>query len=190
MAVRRKSTTLILVGVLVFLLGGVAVLLVLTRGAKKPAQVATQPAAAQPVTSVGSGSQVTNIGAASLHIPSGDVALALQLSSTEAVGGYPVVGDSLDIFGSFKSQPAHSTLTAPLAKLVESNVKVLAINEPAPSVSTGSTVVVVAVTPAEAEGLIYLTTYESIYTTLVTPTFEAPATTPGRSQANILSGVA
>ncbi|MGH9070079.1 MAG: RcpC/CpaB family pilus assembly protein [Acidimicrobiales bacterium] len=190
MAVRRKSTTLILVGVLVFLLAGVAVLLVLTRNTTNTTpKVATTPVASQPVASTGNGTATVDIGAKSLNIPSGDVALALSLSSTQAVGGYPVVGDKLDIFGTFKSQPSHTNQTVPLAKLVVSNVKVLAINEPAPSTTISSTVVVVAVTPSVAEGLIYLTTYEGIYTTLVTPSFEAPAATPGRSATNILSGV-
>lgn len=189
MAVRRKSSTLILVGVLVFLLGGVGVLVVLTRGTHTTTQVATQPPAkTAPAASTGTASVVVPIGAASLHIPTGMVALDLQLGSTQAVGGYPVVGNELDIYGVFKNdQPANTPLRTPLAKLVLSNVKVLAIEEAPPSASPASTSVVLAVTPAQAEGLIYLTTFESIYTTLVTPAYEAPVSTPGRAPSNILA---
>lgn len=189
MAVRRKSTTLILVGVLVFLLGGVGVLIVLARGTHNTTQVATKPPAqTAPVASTGSAAVTVPIGAASLHIPAGMVALALQLGSTQAVGGYPVAGNELDIYGVFKStQPANTSLRIPLAKLVLSNVKVLAIQEPPPSDSPGSTSVILAVTPAQAEGLIYLTTFESIYTTLVTPAYETPVSTPGRGPSNILA---
>ncbi len=188
MAVRRKSTTLILVGVLVFILGGIGVLIALTRGTNKPSTVATQPApATAPVASNGSGSPGTPIGAASLHIPTGMVAVALSLNSTQAVDGYPVVGDKLDIYGTFKNQPAHTSLAAPLAKLVLGNVKVLAVQEPAPSTTGGSAELVLAVTPSQAEALIYLTSSAAIYTALVPPGTTSIPSTPGHNASNILA---
>jgi Flp pilus assembly protein CpaB len=188
-AVRRKSTTLILVGVLVFLLGGAGVLIALTRGTNKPSTVATQPAGTStgPVASNENGSPGTPIGAASLHIPTGMVAVSMSLNSTQAVDGYPVAGDELDIFGVFKNQPAHTSLTPPLAKLVLANVKVLAIQEPAPSTTGGSAELVLALTPSQAESLIFLTTSEAVYTALVPPGTTSIPATPGHDSSNILA---
>lgn len=187
MAVRRKSTTLILVGVLVFILGGVGVLVVLTRGnSPKPSTVATQPTAGAPAPASSTSGNVA-IGASSLKIPSGDVAVSIGLTSTEAVGGFPIAGDRLDIYATLKGQAGHISLPAPLAKLVLSNVEVLSIQEPIPSSSPASTVVELAVTPAQAEGLIYLTTFEGLYTALVPPGSSSSPVTPGRSASNILA---
>lgn len=189
---RRRSTLLILVGAIVFVIGGGGVLFVVSRSGHPQTRVVAQgpaaaPAASTPAVSTGAGATSTPIGAASLHIPAGMVAVAVQVGSIPAVNGYPVAGDKVDVFGQFtKTQPSGTPLKVPFVQLELNNVTVLAVHEPAPSTTPGTTAMVLAVSPASAERLIYLETYQGLYTALV-PAHQPAATTPGRGAANILS---
>lgn len=189
---RRRSTLLIAVGATVFVLGGGGALFVLSHSRHPQTRVVAQatppaPAAGTATASTGTGVTSTPIGAASLHIPAGMVAVAVQVGSIPAVNGYPVAGDKVDVFGQFtKTQPSGTPLKVPFVQLELNNVTVLAVHEPAPSTTAGTTAMVLAVSPASAERLIYLETYEGLYTALV-PAHQPAATTPGRGAANILA---
>lgn len=193
----RRSNVIILVGLLVFLIGGAGVLIVMGRGGQAaPSHLAAQAPAAAPQTAAAPTASATTasgtstpIGATSLHIPAGLVAVSVQVSALAGVNGYPVPGDQVDLFGTFqKVQPTGVALKVPFIKLMVPNVTVLAVNEPAPASSaTGATsVLTVAVSPSNAERLIYGASFESLYAALV-PAHEAPAATPGRDSQSILA---
>ena len=121
----------------------------------------------------------TKIG--TLTIPEGKTALALKMGHLNGLAGFVQAGDRVDIFGSIKRPPCNCPKEEQ-SRLVLQNIEVL--NVSAPTVAPGqpadaSSVFVVAVTPAEAEGLVYLTTFQDLYFSLV-PREQAPVPpTPG-----------
>ncbi|MGH9069545.1 MAG: RcpC/CpaB family pilus assembly protein [Acidimicrobiales bacterium] len=186
----RRSSVLVLVGLVVFVIGAAGALFLSRSGGGHPTRVI---AAAPPTTTTlarpaaGSGAAAAPPGAASLHIPPGQVAVAVQMGTTAAVGGYPATGDRVDVLGAFsKDQPAGTPLKVPLVKLVLADVKVLAVHGPLPSASPGTTVLVLAVSPAQAEKVVYLASFEHLYTALA-PAHQPAPTTGGASGANVLA---
>lgn len=191
---RRRSNVFIAIGAVVFLVGGSGALLILSRGSHAAAQAPAAASSNKAVTVVTTpqvanpgGAPSTPIGAAALHIPSGMVAVAVQLGSIPAVGGYPAPGDFVDVYGQFtKTQPSGTAQKLPMVQLELANVQVLAVHQAPPSTTPTTAVMVLAVSPASAERLIYLTSFESLYTALV-PAHSPVPLTPGRGAANILA---
>lgn len=120
-----------------------------------------------------------------LKIPDGKTALAIGMDYMPGVAGFAQAGDRVDIFGVSKEVGEGGA-----ARLVLQGTEVLRVS--APTVAAGanggkSAVFVLAVTPPEAEQVIYLSTFQSIYFSLV-PRDQAPVPgTPGSGQPDALT---
>jgi Flp pilus assembly protein CpaB len=123
-----------------------------------------------------------------LNIPDGKTALALQLGWVQGVGGFVGSGDRIDIFGVVKEGPG-----APSAKLIMQNTEVLNVNVSGQTAAAGQPIsgdtrpiFLLAVTPQEAERLVYLTSFQQLYFSLVSKDAPAVGATPGSSAADAL----
>lgn len=130
----------------------------------------------QPQTSIGT-----------LQIPEGKTALALQLGYIPGVAGFVRAGDKIDIFGVNKAGGQEK------AQLVMQNTEVLSVSSPA--VAAGqpadiSPIFLLAVTPPEAEKLVYLSTFQGLYFSLVRKDQAPVPGTPGVGQPNALTPLA
>jgi len=118
-------------------------------------------------------------------IPPGKRALALELQPVAGIAGFAGAGDRIDVYG-----VARGERTPAGVRLVLQGVEVLNVNGaglPAAQGQPGgpNLVYLLAVTPAEAERLIYLNEFEKLYFDLV-PKGEGPVTTPGAGPAGAL----
>ena len=121
-------------------------------------------------------------------IPPGKRALALELGPVAGVAGYAGAGDKIDVYGVAKGETTPAGV-----RLVLQGVEVLKVNGAGLAASPGqpgspNLVYLLAVTPAEAERLIYLNEFEKLYFDLI-PKDEAPVKTPGAGPAGALAAV-
>jgi Flp pilus assembly protein CpaB len=124
----------------------------------------------------------------SLRIPPGKTALALQMQSVQGLAGFAGAGDKIDVFGLEK--PGGGT-PAGGARLVLQGIEVINVNgtaaAPNPGQPGGSTLVfLLAVTPQQAERLIYLSSFEQLYFSLVPKDQQPVAATPGSGPGDAL----
>ena len=122
-------------------------------------------------------------------IPPGKRALALQLAPLPAVAGFAGAGDHVDVYGVTKGQDG----AVPAVHLVLQSIEVLSVNGTGlPSAQGQPTgpdfVYLLAVTPTEAERLIYLSEFEKLYFDLVAKG-EPPVATPGAGPAQALQAL-
>jgi Flp pilus assembly protein CpaB len=127
----------------------------------------------------------TRIG--NLHIPRGKTALALQMTNVPGVAGFAGAGDRINVYGAFENGGDD----AARAQLVMQGVEVLKVNgttlAPAQGEPEGADLVfLVAVSPAEAERLVYLMTFEKLYFSLVPKDQPPVPPTPGFGAADAL----
>ncbi|MFN2606741.1 MAG: Flp pilus assembly protein CpaB, partial [Acidimicrobiales bacterium] len=146
-------------------------------GAIAPGSFITTDMFAAPQTRIGS-----------VVIPPGMRALTLELSPVPGVSGFVGAGDRIDVYG-----VANTDSAPPSVRLVLQGVQVLNVNGSGLPSAQGqpggpNLVYLLAVTPAEAERLIYLNEYDKLYFDLV-PTGEGAVTTPGATPTNAFSGV-
>ncbi len=132
----------------------------------------------------------TRIG--TLKIPDGKTALALELANVPGVAGFAGAGDRINVYAVVKSSP--DTAGAPSTKLIMQNTEVLNVNgttlAAAPGQPGGTGLVyLLAVSPAEAERLVYLTSFESLYFSLVSKDQPAVGETPGSSNLDALKAL-
>jgi hypothetical protein len=115
-----------------------------------------------------------------VKIPAGKEAVSISLPAVQGMAGYAKVDDRVNVYGTFKDhQPNASVKGPPLAKLILSNVQVLGV------VNGGTTVnYILAVSPVEAEQVIYLASFEGIWLTLTRDGAPSVGGTPGRNAAN------
>lgn len=118
-------------------------------------------------------------------IPPGKRALALELNPVAGVAGFAGAGDKIDVYG------VASENGSPTVRLVLQGIDVLNVNGaglPAAQGQPGSPnlIYLLAVTPVEAERLIYLNEFEKLYFDLV-PKGEGPVRTPGAGAAGALA---
>lgn len=118
-------------------------------------------------------------------IPPGKRALALELNPVAGVAGFAGAGDKIDVYG------VASENGTPTVRLVLQGIDVLNVNGaglPAAQGQPGSPnlIYLLAVTPVEAERLIYLNEFEKLYFDLV-PKGEGPVRTPGAGAAGALA---
>lgn len=130
----------------------------------------------------------TRIG--TLKIPDGKTALAVQLANVPGVAGFAGAGDRINIYGVVKagSDPKNP---AGMAHLIMQNTEVLNVNGATLAAAQGQPggaglLYLLAVSPAEAERLIYLSTFESLYFSLVSKDAAPVGATPGSSIADAL----
>jgi Flp pilus assembly protein CpaB len=122
-------------------------------------------------------------------IPPGKRALALELAPLPAVAGVARAGDHVDVYGVTKGEDGN----APGVHLVLQSVEVLSVNGTGLPSAQGQPngpdfVYLLAVTPAEAERLIYLSEFEKLYFDLVAKG-EPPVATPGAGPAQALQAL-
>ncbi|HEV2761266.1 MAG TPA: Flp pilus assembly protein CpaB [Acidimicrobiales bacterium] len=119
-------------------------------------------------------------------IPAGKRALALEMPPMAGVAGFVGAGDRIDVYGVVKGDPG-----PPSVRLVLQGVDVLSVNGaglPAAQGQPGSPnlIYLLAVTPPDAERLIFLDEFEKLYFDLV-PKGEGPVKTPGTGPAGALA---
>lgn len=126
----------------------------------------------------------THIG--TVVIPAGKRALALEIAPLPGVAGFVGAGDKVDVYGIAKTPDG-----AGQVRLVLQGVDVLNVNGtglPAVQGQVGSPnmIYLLAVTPVEAERLIYLNEFERLYLDLV-PKGEGAVKTPGAGPSSALA---
>jgi Flp pilus assembly protein CpaB len=122
----------------------------------------------------------TRIG--TLKIPDGKTALALEMANVPGVAGFAGAGDRINVYGVVKSNP--EAAGAPSVKLIMQNTEVLNVNGTTLVASAGQPggvglVYLLAVSPVEAERLVFLTSFEKLYFSLVSKDAPAIGDTPG-----------
>ena len=130
----------------------------------------------------------TRIG--TLKIPDGKTAIALQLANLPGVAGFAGAGDRVNVYGVVKAG-SDPKLPAGMAHLIMQNTEVLNVNGttlPAVQGQPGGAglLYLLAVSPAEAERLIYLSTFESLYFSLVSKDAPPVPGTPGSTITDAL----
>ena len=127
----------------------------------------------------------TRIG--TVQIPAGKRALALELDAVPGVAGFVGAGDLVDIYSVSGGEGGN-----PGVKLVLQGAEVLNVNgaglPAAQGQPGGSFVYLLAVTPQEAERLIYLTEFEKLYFDLI-PKGEGSVSTPGAGPSQALQAL-
>ena len=96
-------------------------------------------------------------------------------------GGYASL---INVYATVKNGPSNAKLKQPIAKLVLSKVRVIDVKAPAPGAETNTTFLL-ALSAKNAEQVIFLARYESLWFTLVKPNAK-PAKTTGRGYDNLL----
>ena len=115
-----------------------------------------------------------------VKIPDGKTAVALQLGNVPGVAGFAGAGDKIDIYGVVKNAPGKGQAT----HLIMQGVDVLNVNGATLAPNAGQPggqglVYLLAVTPAQAEHLVYLTSFEQLYFSLLPKTGTPNVQTPG-----------
>ena len=175
---RNRSTALIAIGAAVFVVGAALTFLAVRDDDSKvqasaPAAQSGQPAASQPAAPT----------AATVKVPEGKEAVAIQIPGVPGLAGFAKVGDLVNVYGTFKEhQPIAAVKGAPLAKLILANVEVLSVTGPAPGAEANTATYLLAVNPGDAEKVVYLATFEGIWMSLAPA--GAPVATPGRNAQN------
>jgi Flp pilus assembly protein CpaB len=179
---RSRSTTMIATGVAMFVFAAALAVLAMRGGDDNSDKTAAKASKDAPTVTIRQAAETTPTPAVTpVKIPNGKEALELQLSAVQGLAGYANVGDRVNVYGTFKDkQPNASVKGPPLAKLVLSNVEVLSV------VNGGSNVTyMLAVNPNEAEQLIYLSSFEGIWLTLVRDGAPVVGGTPGHNAGNV-----
>jgi Flp pilus assembly protein CpaB len=125
-----------------------------------------------------------------VDIPAGKEALAVQLANVPGVAGFAGAGDKIDVYGIAKDPKTQTGI----ARRVMTGVDVLKVNGttlvPTQGQPGGAGLVfLVAVTPEQAERIVYLTTLEQLYFALVPKAHPPTAPTPGTNPATVLNPV-
>jgi Flp pilus assembly protein CpaB len=165
------------------MVGSLLLFLVVGRGGKSSSTTtATQHVATAPVvtTTVAPGSVVfpatppTTI--IQFKIPANETGVALPMDYFAGGGGFVRPGDSINIYEVTNKDCATPAAMATV-KLIQSNVKVLEVLGAAPATTGTPSAYLLALTPQEAEKVIFGAKFESLYLTLTTDATPPQATT-------------
>jgi Flp pilus assembly protein CpaB len=131
----------------------------------------------------------TRIG--TVKIPSGRTALALEMENVAGVAGFAGAGDKINVYGVAEADDAG---TQRAVRLILSAVEVLNVNGVTLTAEPGKPgaerlIFLLAVAPAEAERLIYLSKFEQLYFSLVPKDQSGAVTTPGAGPATALKAL-
>ena len=178
---RSRSTRLIALGVAMFVFAGALAVLAMRGGDDNSDNTAATSSDAPSVTIRQAAETTQTPAVTALKIPAGKEALELQMAAVQGLAGFTKAGDRVNVYGTFKDkQPNSAVKGPPLAKLMLSNVEVLS------AVNNGANVTyILAVNPNEAEQLIYLSSFEGIWMTLVRDGAPVVGGTPGRNASNV-----
>ena len=152
------------------------------------------------VQAFGEDSQITSGGLQALKrgydLPDGYEAVAVKLSFPQGVAGYVTAGDKVNLYGVFTGGVASEGNT-PRAELLLTNVQVLDTNltvpangvqQDATARSGGSDIVyLLAVKTTDAEKIIYSTSFQGLYATLVNSDAAPSGPSTGQDGESILS---
>ncbi len=178
---RNRSTPLIAIGAAVFVVGAALTFLVVRDG-----EDSKVTAAAPAASSVAAAAQPAAAVPAAVKVPPGKEAVAIQVPTIPGLAGYAMVDDEVNVYGTFKErQPISAAKGPPLAKLVLSGARVLAVTAPPAGAEGGNTTYLLAVNPGDAERVIYLASFEGIWMSLSADGAPALQPTPGRNAQNI-----
>ena len=182
---RNRSSLLIAIGAAVFVVG-TALAFIGVRSHNHSKSPTVQATANAPALS-----NTTNAAASTalptFDIPKDKMAVAVQLPTVPGVAGFVKAHDKVDLFGLVKagSPPPKAGLTPPpAAKLILSNVEVLYVSATQVGQNATNTpatlTFVLALSPADAEQVVYFQSFESLYMSLARAD-QGILTTPGRS---------
>lgn len=181
---RNRSTALIGVGAAVFVVGAALTFLLVRDDGDEKKVSASAPAAQSAVQTAAPAAAAPT--AATVDVPDGKEAVAVQVPTVPGLGGYAKIGDRVNVYGTFKDRQPNSTAKgAPVAKLVIPDADVLAVTGPAVGAEVGNTTYLLAVNPGGAEQVIYLASFEGIWLSLTPESAPAITGTPGRNAQNI-----
>lgn len=132
-----------------------------------------------------------------INIPKDKQALAIQLGTVPGAGGFAAVGDKIDIYGvtpnALGGIPAQGGIQV---HLVMQGIEVLRVDNATqlPSAAQGApsgtaVVYLLAVSPQQAEQLIYLSTFQALYFALVSKDSTPVGPTAGAGAATRLTPV-
>ena len=180
---RNRSTALIAIGAAVFVVGA-ALTFLIVRDDDGSKVTASAPAAAS--TAAAAPAAGAAAVPAPVKVPSGKEAVAIQVPTIPGLAGYARVDDVVNVYGTFKDhQPNAAVKGPPLAKLVLSGAKVLAVTAPPAGAEAGNTTYLLAVNPGDAEKVVYLASYEGIWMSLSPEGAPNIGPTPGANAQNI-----
>ena len=183
---RSRSTALIAIGAAVFVVGAALTLLAVRGGDDGKVRTSNAPAGAVTPAANQVAAAAGQVAAATVKIPDGKEAVAVQVPKVPGLGGYTEVGDRVNVYGTFKDrQPAAAVKGTPLVKLILSNVEVLAVTATPAAAEGGSATYVLALSPEEAEKVIYLSSFEGIWLSLVKDGAPPVGSTPGRNAQSV-----
>jgi Flp pilus assembly protein CpaB len=180
-----KSSRIITIGIAVFVIGGALLFLVLRHNGSSPSQKASSTAPTTTTTLPGA----VNVAATPVPtsfqftIPTGDSAVAVSMSYFPAIGGYVKAGDVVNAYSVIKTgcTPSAGAVVGAAGQgvhLLLSNVKVLEVIGSPPASAGQPASFLLALTPAQAEEIIYAESFESLYFTLTTGTAPSAANVP------------
>jgi Flp pilus assembly protein CpaB len=174
---RPQSTRTLLIGMAVLIVGAGLVFVVMNgSGSKKTTNPAANTNSATPTTRPAP--VVTQSTPASVVIPNGMQAVAIQAPFTQGLAGYARPGDQVDVYATVEKGPARPGVGPPFAKLLQQHVAVLAISAPPSEAGTGNATYLLALLPDAAEQVIFFAKFESVWLTLV-PKDQKPVVTTG-----------
>lgn len=136
--------------------------------------------------------QTTQTRIGTLKIPDGKTALAVELGNVPGIAGFAGAGDRINVYGVVKASPEAAGASS--VKLIMQNTEVLNVNGTTLAAAQGQPggtglVYLLAVSPTEAERLVYLTSFESLYFSLVSKDAPTVGDTPGASVADALKAL-
>jgi Flp pilus assembly protein CpaB len=182
----KRSTRVLTLGLAVFVAGTALTFIGLRSGDAKPAPAAKQAAA--PITTAAApvkGAPVAQAPSPVTLLPDGMEAVAVQLPYVPGVAGYVRAGDLINVYATIKNGPTQGKLkNQPLAKLTLTNVRVVDVRAPLQG-TEGNVTFLLALSAKDAEQVVFLSRYESLWFTLVKPKAK-PASTTGRAYTNVL----
>jgi len=128
----------------------------------------------------------TRIG--TITIPEGKTALAVALENVPGVAGFAGAGDKINIYGLIRPEFAPPSGTA---KLIMQNIEVLNVNGATLAGAAGTPngtglVYLLAVSPAEGEQLVYLTSFQKLYFALAAKDQQPVGSTPGQNASQAI----
>jgi Flp pilus assembly protein CpaB len=158
---KKRSTILVAVGAGVFMVGtGLAALATRDTGGSNNHAARTDTPVTAPAPA---GAVKTAAGATTFVIPADHQAMAVQVPFVQGLAGYAKAGDLVNVYGEYRTQPPTAAPEDPVAKLVLQKVKVLAVN---PGADGGNATYVLSVSTADAETVMYLSTFQKVWLTL------------------------